>query len=116
MRRTRLRLPDEPFTLAGNAAAAFGERLAACRLPPAAVSIAKRCRTRCRWRSPGCARCVPAATVAADQAAPEYVRNKVAQTTAERMDARAAKSRCRCRKQPTPISAAPVVQATEPLR
>jgi tRNA threonylcarbamoyladenosine biosynthesis protein TsaB len=52
----RLVLPDEPFTLAGNAAAAFGARL------PAVA------------------------------AAPEYVRDKVAQTTAERTAEKAAKA------------------------
>ena len=62
------------------------------RLRRRAASTAKRCRTRCPSRSPGCARCAPAARCRADQAAPEYVRDKVAQTTAERMDARAAKA------------------------
>jgi len=82
--------PDAPFTLAGNAAAAFGERLdAAARarvvdadaLPhalPLAVAALR------AWRA---GRVLPA-----DQAAPEYVRNKVAQTTAERLAARASQA------------------------
>jgi tRNA threonylcarbamoyladenosine biosynthesis protein TsaB len=83
-------LPDEPFTLAGNAAAAFGERLpavAAARTVdydalPHAVPLA-----HAALRAFRAGRTVPA-----DQAAPEYVRNKVAQTTAERMAEKAAKA------------------------
>jgi tRNA threonylcarbamoyladenosine biosynthesis protein TsaB len=82
--------PDVPFTLAGNAAAAFGDLLtvrhsAACRVDlnalPHALPVALA----------GLRAFRAGRTVAPDQAAPEYVRNKVAQTTAERMDARAAK-------------------------
>ena len=86
----RLDLPDVPFTLAGNAAAAFGARLpavAAARtvdgealphaLPLAHVAL----------RAFRAGRTVPA-----DQAAPEYVRDKVAQTTAERVAQKAEKA------------------------
>ncbi|CAH2793891.1 MAG: tRNA threonylcarbamoyladenosine biosynthesis protein TsaB [uncultured Paraburkholderia sp.] len=85
-----LTLPDEPFTLAGNAAATFGERLpavAAARsvdhdaLPHAVPLAHAALRALCAGR-----------TVPADQAAPVYVRNKVAQTTAERMAAKADKA------------------------
>lgn len=82
--------PDVPFTLAGNAAAAFGDLLpvqhsAACHVDldalPHALPVALA----------GLRAFRAGRTVAPDQAAPEYVRNKVAQTTAERLDARAAK-------------------------
>ncbi|WP_459622775.1 tRNA (adenosine(37)-N6)-threonylcarbamoyltransferase complex dimerization subunit type 1 TsaB [Burkholderia sp. 3C] len=81
-------MPDAPFTLAGNAAAAFGERLSAAARAarvdgaalPHAVPVAQ-----VALRAFRAGRAVPA-----DQAAPEYVRNKVAQTTAERLAARAA--------------------------
>jgi tRNA threonylcarbamoyladenosine biosynthesis protein TsaB len=84
----RLALPDTPFTLAGNAAAAFGARLdAAARAQridhdalPHAVPVAF-----VALRAFRAGRTVPA-----DQAAPEYVRNKVAQTVAEREAAKAA--------------------------
>jgi tRNA threonylcarbamoyladenosine biosynthesis protein TsaB len=86
----RLVLPDAPFTLAGNAAAAFGARLpalaAARRVDgealPHALPLAY-----AALRAFHAGRTVPA-----DQAAPEYVRDKVAQTTAERMADKAAKS------------------------
>jgi tRNA threonylcarbamoyladenosine biosynthesis protein TsaB len=81
--------PDAPFTLAGNAAQAFGERLTVAEraavvdhdaLPHAhAVALAA---LRAYRGGRG---------VAADQAAPEYVRDKVAQTTAERLAQRAAR-------------------------
>jgi tRNA threonylcarbamoyladenosine biosynthesis protein TsaB len=115
-------LPDEPFTLAGNAAAAFGERLPmpaapACRIDfdalPHALPVALA----------GLRALRAGRTVAPDQAAPEYVRNKVAQTTAERMDARAAKAAAAAGDQAdhadpaAPIAPiAPIAQATEPLR
>jgi tRNA threonylcarbamoyladenosine biosynthesis protein TsaB len=82
--------PDAPFTLAGNAAAAFGERLgvAACAefvdgaaLPhalPVALAALRAYRA--------------GRTVPAELAAPDYVRDKVAQTTAERLAARGAQS------------------------
>jgi len=81
-----LPLPDVPFALAGNAASAFGDRLpalaAAARvdrealphaLPVALIGLRD-------WRA--------GRAVAPEHAAPEYVRDKVAQTTAERMQAR----------------------------
>ncbi|MGO4328755.1 tRNA (adenosine(37)-N6)-threonylcarbamoyltransferase complex dimerization subunit type 1 TsaB [Cupriavidus sp. 2TAF22] len=75
-------LPPAPFWLAGNAAAVFGERLAAAALAqhsvpdalpaaPALVSIALRALAR-------------NATVAPEDAMPIYLRDKVAQTIAER--------------------------------
>jgi tRNA threonylcarbamoyladenosine biosynthesis protein TsaB len=84
----RIAAPDAPFTLAGNAAAAFGERLAAsagartidAEALPHAVPLAHAALRAFR----------AGRTVRADQAAPEYIRNKVAQTTAERLAARAA--------------------------
>ncbi|QIE23396.1 tRNA threonylcarbamoyladenosine biosynthesis protein TsaB [Caballeronia sp. SBC1] len=106
--------PDEPFTLAGNAAAAFGERLPmpaapACRIDfnalPHALPVALA----------GLRALRAGRTVAPDQAAPEYVRNKVAQTTAERMDARAAKVAAAAAEDQA-NHAAPIVQTTEPLR
>ncbi len=86
-----LALPAEPFTLAGNAAAQFGERLpaaAAARVVdrdavPHAVALAHVALRAYRGGR----------TMPADQAAPEYVRDKVAQTTAERLAARAAHGR-----------------------
>jgi len=80
--------PDEPFTLAGNAAAAFGERLA----------VASRARVVDRAALPHAAPLAFAAlrafragrVVPAERAAPEYVRDKVAQTSAERLAAKAA--------------------------
>jgi tRNA threonylcarbamoyladenosine biosynthesis protein TsaB len=83
-----LDLPDEPFTLAGNAAAAFGERLTA-------VSVA---RSVDHEAVPNALPLAAAAlrafragrTLPADQAAPLYIRDKVAQTTEERMAAKAA--------------------------
>jgi len=82
--------PDQPFTLAGNAAAAFGERL----------EVASRARVVDHEALPHAAPLAFAAlrafragrVVPADQAAPEYIRNKVAQTTAERLAARAAQA------------------------
>ncbi|PMS29202.1 tRNA (adenosine(37)-N6)-threonylcarbamoyltransferase complex dimerization subunit type 1 TsaB [Paraburkholderia rhynchosiae] len=86
----RLVLPDEPFTLAGNAAAAFGARLPAvaaartvdCEALPHALPLAYAALRAFR----------AGRTVPADQAAPEYVRNKVAQTTAERSAEKAEKA------------------------
>ncbi|CAG4892271.1 tRNA threonylcarbamoyladenosine biosynthesis protein TsaB [Paraburkholderia saeva] len=83
-------LPDAPFTLAGNAAAAFGERLLAAsrarvidsEAVPNAMPVAM-----VALRAFRAGRTVPA-----DQAAPEYIRDKVAQTTAERMAAKAAQA------------------------
>lgn len=79
--------PDRPFTLAGNAHAAFGERLSAAAraqsidanaLPHAASVAAIGFRA---WRRGD--------AIDAALAAPEYIRDKVAQTTAEREAARA---------------------------
>lgn len=80
--------PDTPFALAGNAADAFGARLA----------VAERASIVDRAALPHAQPLAFAAlrayragrTVAAEHAAPEYVRDKVAQTTAERLAARAA--------------------------
>jgi tRNA threonylcarbamoyladenosine biosynthesis protein TsaB len=82
-------VPDMPFVLAGNAAAVFRERLPAVAhagftdadAMPHADAVA-----RIGWRAFIAGRAVPA-----QQAAPEYVRDKVAQTTAERAAARALK-------------------------
>ncbi|HEY1610622.1 MAG TPA: tRNA (adenosine(37)-N6)-threonylcarbamoyltransferase complex dimerization subunit type 1 TsaB [Paraburkholderia sp.] len=80
--------PDEPFTLAGNAAAAFGERLDAASHARVVDGEALPHALPLAWaalRAFRAGRVVPA-----DQAAPEYVRDKVAQTTAERLAAKAA--------------------------
>ncbi len=81
--------PDTPFALAGNAARAFGARLTVAEqaavvdheaLPHAGpLALAA-------WRAYRAGR-----TVSAELAAPEYVRDKVAQTTAERLAERAAR-------------------------
>jgi tRNA threonylcarbamoyladenosine biosynthesis protein TsaB len=79
--------PDAPFTLAGNAAAVFGARLGAAEHAiavdgaalPHALPVAF-----AALRAYRAGRCVPA-----EQATPDYVRDKVAQTTAERLAARA---------------------------
>jgi tRNA threonylcarbamoyladenosine biosynthesis protein TsaB len=85
----RLTVPGVPFTLAGNAAAAFGARLAASTVAqaidgealPHALPVAFAALRALR----------AGRTVPAELAAPEYVRDKVAQTTAERMADKAAK-------------------------
>jgi tRNA threonylcarbamoyladenosine biosynthesis protein TsaB len=80
--------PAEPFTLAGNAAAAFGARLAAA---AGARSIDAQALPHALPLAHAALRAYRAGrTVPADEAAPEYVRNKVAQTTAERLAAKAA--------------------------
>jgi len=84
----RIAAPEAPFTLAGNAAAAFGARLTAAGAArtidahalPHALPLAHAALRA--WRA--------GRTVRADEAAPEYVRNKVAQTTAERLAAKEA--------------------------
>ncbi|CAM2192826.1 tRNA threonylcarbamoyladenosine biosynthesis protein TsaB [Paraburkholderia kururiensis] len=85
-----LSIPDVPFTLAGNAAAAFGERLPAAahaqRVDGDAVPHARAVATAA-LRALRAGR-----TVRPDEAAPEYVRNKVAQTVAERLAARSAQA------------------------
>jgi tRNA threonylcarbamoyladenosine biosynthesis protein TsaB len=81
--------PDAPFTLAGNAAHAFGARL----------TVAERAAVVDHEALPHAHAVALAAlrayrggrVVAADHAAPEYVRDKVAQTTAERLAQRAAR-------------------------
>jgi tRNA threonylcarbamoyladenosine biosynthesis protein TsaB len=86
----RLRLPDAPFTLAGNAAAAFGARFVATTVAgaidgealPHALPLAFAALRALR----------AGRTLPAELAAPEYVRDKVAQTTAERLAEKAAKT------------------------
>ncbi|CAB3747815.1 tRNA (adenosine(37)-N6)-threonylcarbamoyltransferase complex dimerization subunit type 1 TsaB [Paraburkholderia humisilvae] len=84
----RVVAPDVPYTLAGNAAKVFGERLAvaagarsieADALPHALPIAFAGLRA---WRA--------GRAVRADQAAPDYVRDKVALTTAERLAAKTA--------------------------
>ena len=85
-----LSLPEVPFTLAGNAAAAFGARLAASAVAQAVDGLALphalplAFAALRAWRA--------GRTVPAELAAPEYVRDKVAQTTAERMAEKAEKA------------------------
>jgi tRNA threonylcarbamoyladenosine biosynthesis protein TsaB len=137
-------MPDEPFTLAGNAAAVFGERMAIGEThglraseqseQSAATPSTQASRTvetgepskppaLCRIDFGALPHALPVAlaglralragrTVAPDQAAPEYVRNKVAQTTAERMQARAEKdAAAKLNRQAEPAGPAP-----EPIR
>lgn len=86
----RLILPDVPFTLAGNAAAVFGPRLVAT---AAAQTIADAALPHALPVAYAALRALRAGrTVPAELAAPEYVRDKVAQTTAERMADKAAKA------------------------
>lgn len=86
----RLVLPDAPFTLAGNAAAAFGARLPAV---AAARTVDGEALPHALPLSYAALRAFHAGrTVPADQAAPEYVRDKVAKTTAERVAEKAAKA------------------------
>ncbi|GBH24440.1 tRNA (adenosine(37)-N6)-threonylcarbamoyltransferase complex dimerization subunit type 1 TsaB [Burkholderia vietnamiensis] len=83
-------VPDAPFTLAGNAAAAFGAQLpAAARAAvidgealPHALALAPVALRPFRAGRP----------VPAEHAAPEYVRDKVGQSTAERKAGRAAQA------------------------
>ena len=86
----RLVLPDAPFTLAGNAAAAFGARLPAV---AAARTVDSEALPHALPLAHAALRAFRAGrTVPADQAAPEYVRDKVAQTTAERVAEKAEKA------------------------
>ncbi|WP_175148249.1 tRNA (adenosine(37)-N6)-threonylcarbamoyltransferase complex dimerization subunit type 1 TsaB [Paraburkholderia ultramafica] len=86
----RLVLPDAPFTLAGNAAAAFGARLPAV---AAARTVDGEALPHALPLAHAALRALRAGrTVPADQAAPEYVRDKVAQTTAERVAGKAEKA------------------------
>jgi tRNA threonylcarbamoyladenosine biosynthesis protein TsaB len=83
----RIAAPATPFTLAGNAAAAFGTRLSAA---AAARSIDAEALPHALPLAHAALRAFRAGrTLRADEAAPEYVRNKVAQTTAERLAAKA---------------------------
>ena len=84
----RLVLPDVPFTLAGNAAAAFGARLEAG--ARAQVIDAEALPNALPVAMAGLRAFRAGRTLPADQAAPEYIRDKVAQTTAERMAAKRA--------------------------
>ena len=80
--------PDAPFTLAGNAAAAFGEKLgvaARAEYVDGAALPHARPVALAALRAYRAGRTVPA-----ELAAPDYVRDKVAQTTAERLAARTA--------------------------
>ncbi|RDU99535.1 tRNA (adenosine(37)-N6)-threonylcarbamoyltransferase complex dimerization subunit type 1 TsaB [Trinickia dinghuensis] len=81
--------PDVPFALAGNAADAFGARLA---VAERAAVIDREALPDARPLALAALRAYRAGrTVAAEHAAPEYVRDKVAQTTAERLAERAAR-------------------------
>jgi tRNA threonylcarbamoyladenosine biosynthesis protein TsaB len=86
----RLSLPDVPFTLAGNAAAAFGTRLVASTVAQAIDADALPHALPLAFAALRALRA--GRTVSAELAAPEYVRDKVAQTTAERMADKAAKA------------------------
>jgi tRNA threonylcarbamoyladenosine biosynthesis protein TsaB len=86
----RLVLPEAPFTLAGNAAAAFGARLPAV---AAARTVDGEALPHAAPLAHAALRALRAGrTVRADQAAPEYVRDKVAQTTVERVAEKAEKA------------------------
>ncbi|KAG0163718.1 hypothetical protein DFQ28_004037 [Apophysomyces sp. BC1034] len=83
-------VPDEPFTLAGNASAVFGDALRArawARVVDADAMPDAEAVARIGWRALMAGRALPA-----HLAAPEYVRDKVAQTTGERAAARASKN------------------------
>jgi tRNA threonylcarbamoyladenosine biosynthesis protein TsaB len=86
----RLSLPDVPFTLAGNAAAVFGARLAASAVAQAVDGEALPHALPLAFAALRALRA--GRTVPAELAAPEYVRDKVAQTTAERMAEKAVKA------------------------
>ena len=78
--------PPAGWTVAGNAQAAYGERLA-----PAAPHVAVLPTARALLRLAP-ALLAAGAAVAASEALPRYIRDKVAQTTAERAALRAAQS------------------------
>lgn len=81
--------PEVPFTLAGNAAHAFGARLG---LVERAAVVDGEALPDAQPLAFAALRAYRAGrTVAAEHAAPEYVRDKVAQTTAERLAERAAR-------------------------
>lgn len=77
-----VRAPDAPFVVAGNAAVAFGDRLIAAQQAQAVLADAM---PRARYVATLAARAFArGGAIPADQAMPVYIRNKVAQTTAER--------------------------------
>lgn len=79
--------PDAPFVLAGNALAAFGEQLSVAAQADAIDAAAM---PRARYVAELAARAfLRGEAIQADQAMPVYIRNKVAQTTAEREAAKA---------------------------
>ncbi|BET09618.1 tRNA (adenosine(37)-N6)-threonylcarbamoyltransferase complex dimerization subunit type 1 TsaB [Pandoraea sputorum] len=78
----QVRAPDAEFVIAGNAVAAFGERLQASAQAQAVLADAM---PRARHVAELAARAFARGeAIPADQAMPVYIRNKVAQTTAER--------------------------------
>lgn len=81
--------PSAPFVLAGNAADAFGARLAAASQARTIDGDALPHAEPLAWAALRAYRA--GRTVAAELAAPEYVRDKVAQTSAERLAERAAR-------------------------
>jgi tRNA threonylcarbamoyladenosine biosynthesis protein TsaB len=82
--------PDAPFAVAGNAARAFGSRLA---IAERAVVVDHDALPHAQPLALAALRAYSAGrVVAAEHAAPEYVRNKVAQTTAERLAQQGARS------------------------
>lgn len=83
-----LAAPETPFALAGNAARAFGARLAVAERAAVVDHDALPHAQPLAWAALRAFRA--GRTVAAELAAPEYVRDKVAQTTAERLAQRAA--------------------------
>ena len=84
-----LAAPEVPFALAGNAARAFGARLV---LAERAAVVDGEALPDAQPLAFAALRAYRAGrTVAAEHAAPEYVRDKVAQTTAERLAERAAR-------------------------
>ncbi|AIU25300.1 tRNA threonylcarbamoyladenosine biosynthesis protein TsaB [Pandoraea pnomenusa] len=78
----QVRTPDAEFVVAGNAVTAFGERLQAALQAQAVLADAM---PRARYVATLAARAFARGeAIPADRAMPVYVRNKVAQTTAER--------------------------------
>jgi tRNA threonylcarbamoyladenosine biosynthesis protein TsaB len=78
----QVRVPDAEFVVAGNAVTAFGERLQASTRAQAVLADAM---PRARYVAELAARAFARGeAIAADRAMPVYIRNKVAQTTAER--------------------------------
>ncbi|VVE25834.1 tRNA (adenosine(37)-N6)-threonylcarbamoyltransferase complex dimerization subunit type 1 TsaB [Pandoraea soli] len=77
-----VRAPEADFVVAGNAALAFGDRLQASARAQAVLTNAM---PRARYVAALAARAFArGGAIPADQAMPVYIRNKVAQTTAER--------------------------------